>query len=101
AGKVRVSFESEDYGRVEASFGLKASGVDGFIVSDSRAGVDNLNRIDEKIKEGFKRENMETANLSYVFSRNAHNDGYVPEGSRQVTDSRLYRIAKAFIGAIQ
>lgn len=101
AGKVKVSFESEDYGRVEASFGLKASGVDGFIVSDSRAGVDNLNRIDDKIKEGFKRENMETANLSYVFSRNAHNDGYVPEGSRQVTDSRLYRIAKAFIGAIQ
>ena len=101
AGKVRVSFESEDYGRVEASFGLKASGVDGFIVSDSRAGVDNLNRIDDKIKEGFKRENMETANLSYVFSRNARNDGYVPAGSQQVTDSRLYKIAKAFIGAIQ
>ncbi len=101
AGKVKVSFESEDYGRVEASFGLKASGVDGFIVSDSRAGVDNLNRIDDKIKEGFKRENMETANLSYVFSRNARNDGYVPAGGRQVTDSRLYKIAKAFIGAIQ
>ena len=101
AGKVRVSFESEDYGRVEASFGLKASGVDGFIVSDSRAGVDNLNRIDDKIKEGFKRENMETANLSYVFSRNARNDGYVPADSQQVTDSRLYKIAKAFIGAIQ
>ena len=101
AGKVRVSFESEDYGRVEASFGLKASGVDGFIVSDSRAGVDNLNRIDDKIKESFKRENMETANLSYVFSRNARNDGYVPAGGQQVTDSRLYKIAKAFIGAIQ
>ncbi len=101
AGKVRVSFESEDYGRVEASFGLKASGVDGFIVSDSRAGVDNLNRIDDKIKEGFKRENMETANLSYVFSRNARNDGYVTAGGQQVTDSRLYKIAKAFISAIQ
>ncbi len=101
AGKVRVSFESEDYGRVEALFGLKASGVDGFIVSDSRAGVDNLNRIDDKIKEGFKRENMETANLSYVFSRNARNDGYVTAGGQQVTDSRLYKIAKAFIGAIQ
>ncbi|MBQ8666400.1 MAG: hypothetical protein IJ526_06030, partial [Lachnospiraceae bacterium] len=82
-------------------FGLKASGVDGFIVSDSRAGVDNLNWIDDKIKEGFKRENMETANLSYVFSRNARNDGYVPAGGQQVTDNRLYKIAKAFIGAIQ
>ena len=48
-----------------------------------------------------KRENMETANLSYVFSRNARNDGYVPAGGQQVTDSRLYKIAKAFIGAIQ
>ena len=57
--------------------------------------------IDDKIKEGFKRENMETANLSYVFSRNARNDGYVPAGGQQVTDSRLYKIAKAFIGAIQ
>ena len=101
AGKVRVSFESEDYGRVDASFGLKATGVDGFIVSDSRAGVDNLNRIDDKIKEGFKRENMETANLSFVFSRNAHNDGYLTSAGGQVTDSRLYKIAKAFIGAIQ
>ena len=102
AGKVRISFESEDYGRVEATFGLKASGVDGFVVSDSRAGVDNLKQIDDKIREGFRQDNMETANLSYVFSNNTGNDGYLSDpGNEQVTDSRLYRIAKAFIGAIQ
>ncbi|MBO4904131.1 MAG: hypothetical protein J5367_02810 [Lachnospiraceae bacterium] len=100
-GKVRASFESEAYGRVDATFSLKTNGVDGFIVSDSRAGVDNLKNIDDKIREGFKNDHMDVANLSYVFSRNT-NGGYIPdsEGS-DVSNRELYRIAKAFIGAIQ
>ena len=44
---------------------------------------------------------METANLSYVFSRNS-NSGYInASGSADVSNDRLYRIAKAFIGAVQ
>ena len=100
-GKVRASFESEEYGRVDATFTMKAAGVDGFIVSSSRAGVDNLKAIDDKIREGFSGENMETANLSYVFSATAGREGYIPEPSETpVSDKRLYTIAKAFIGAI-
>ena len=38
----KASFESEAYGRVDASFLIKTAGVDGFVVSDSRSGVDNL-----------------------------------------------------------
>jgi len=101
SGKVRATFESEEYGRVDATFSLKSTGVDGFIVSDSRLGVDNLKRIDDKIKEGFSRDNLNTSNLSYVFSQNAGRDRYIPESDdTQVSDHRLYRIAKAFIGAV-
>ena len=101
AGKVRASFDSEEYGKVDAAFSLKKTGVDGFIVSDSRAGVDNLKAVDDKIREGFMKENMETANLSYVFSRNSNSE-YIPASeSTEVTNDRLYRIAKAFIGAIR
>ena len=101
-GKVRASFDSEEYGSVEASFTLKTNGVDGFIVSDSRAGVDNLKRIDDKIREGFQKENMNTANLSYVFSQNGNREGYIrnTEGTH-TSNSSLYRIAKAFISAVQ
>ncbi|MCR5672854.1 MAG: DUF6240 domain-containing protein [Lachnospiraceae bacterium] len=102
AGKVKASFESEAYGRVEALFALKSQGVDGFIVSDSRDGVDNLKRIDDKIREGFLAEKMETSNLSYVFSLNRNNDKYFsPIQAEQTSDARLYKIAKAFIGAVQ
>ncbi len=102
SGKVRASFDSDAYGRVEASFVLKERGVDGLVVSDSRAGVDNLKLIDDKIKEGFHRENMETANLSYVFSRNRGNESHIPGTDNPAPSNRsLYRIAKAFIGAIQ
>ena len=101
AGKVKASFESEAYGRVEANFTMKSKGIDGFIVSDSRAGVDNLKRIDDKIKEGFIKDHMDVANLSYVFANNK-NTGYIPESDgSDVSDNRLYRIAKAFIEAIQ
>ncbi len=101
AGKVRASFESEQYGRVDATFSLKSNGVDGFIVSDSRAGVDNLKNIDDKIKEGFINDHMDVANLSYVFGGNT-NSGYIPESEgSDVSNRELYRIAKAFIGAIQ
>ncbi len=101
-GKVKASFESEGYGKVEAAFTLKSAGVDGFLVSDSRAGVDNLKSIDDKIREGFAKENLETANLSYVFSRSTSADTYLPDGGdKDVSDRRLYRIAKAFITAVQ
>ena len=102
AGKVRASFGSEEYGKVEASFSLKQSGVDGFIVSDSRSGVDNLKNIDDKIREEFRKEDLETSNLSYVFSKYINTDVYIPGTDSIKTDnSRLYRIAKAFIGAVQ
>ncbi len=101
-GKVRASFESETYGKVDASFAIKNSGVDGFIVSDSRAGVDNLKGIDDKIREEFSHINLNTANLAFVFSKTAGNEKYIPESDAgNVTDGRLYRIAKAFITAIQ
>ena len=101
-GKVRASFDSEAYGRVDASFALKESGVDGFIVSDSRSGVDNLKSIDDKIREEFSHINLNTANLAFVFSKTAGNEKYMPESdATEVSDGRLYRIAKAFITAIQ
>ena len=101
SGKVKASFTSETYGRVEATFAMKTGGVDGFIVSDSRAGVDNLKRIDDKIRESLRGNNMETANLSYVFSSGRTNDKYLPEGgSAEVSDRRLYSIARSFISAV-
>ena len=102
SGKVRASFESDVYGKVDATFSMKAAGVDGFIVSNSRAGVENLKVIDDKIKEGFSKEDLETANLSYVFSNNINTDVYIPgTDSTEATNRSLYRIAKAFIGAVQ
>ena len=101
SGKVRASFECEEYGRVEATFSQKKNGIDGFIVSDSRPGVENLKKIDDKIKEGFNKDHMDVANLSYVFA-GGRNSAYIPESDgSDVSDNRLYRIAKAFIEAIQ
>ena len=58
--------------------------------------------IDDKIKEGFKKENLETSNLSYVFSNNINTDVYIPgTDSIEAENSSLYRIARAFIGAIR
>ena len=101
-GKVRASFESEEFGKVDASFSVKTNGVDGFVVSDSRNGVDKLKNIDDKIREGFSADNMETSNLSFVFSKNPTSERYIPDTENTETSNRqLYRIAKAFIGAIQ
>ena len=102
AGKVKASFESDIYGRVEALFALRSNGVDGFVVSDSRDGVDNLKRIDDKIREGFSAEDLETSNISYVFSLNRNPERYINVSqSTEVSDKSLYKIAKAFIGAVQ
>lgn len=101
AGKVRATFDSEEYGKVNATFSLRTNGIDGFVVSDSRAGVDNLKRIDDKIREGFSRQNMDTANLAYVFSQNGNGEYLPGANTKPVSDHNLYSIAKAFIGAIQ
>ena len=100
-GRVKATFDSEQYGRVDATFSVKTAGVDGFIVSNSRAGVENLKNIDDKIKEGLSKENLDTANLTYVFSNNINTDVYISgTDSTKVTNQSLYKIAKAFIGAV-
>ena len=98
---VTATFSCEEYGRVKGSFTIKTDGVDGFIVSDSRDGVDNLKSMEGKIKEEFTNSNLETSNLSFVFSRNAEEEKYFDNSKNaDVSNERLYSVAKAFIKAM-
>ncbi len=102
SGRVSASFDSEEYGKVDAKFSLREDGVDGFIVSDSRYGIDNLKKCEEALVNGFSKEGMNTSNLSFVYSRSMQKTNYLPNsGDVNATNNQLYKIAKAFITSVR
>jgi len=99
-GKVTLDFETQEYGKVSAAFALRQDGLDAFVVSDSRSGVNSLSDMQETFVNAFSREGISTSNMSIVYSRTAQTNDYVAEGS-EATNSQLYRLARAFIMALQ
>lgn len=97
SGKVTASLQIESFGKVEAKFSLKGNEVDGFVVSDSRFGLDALKEKEEAFKEAFENEGMTTKNLSFVYSRNASANDFVTDEDAKATNNQLYRLAKAFV----
>lgn len=100
SGKVTASFETEELGRVNARFTLKQNGVDGFIVSDSRAGVDALKKKEDAFVQALEEQNMQAGSLSIVYGRNAQPEALAEAEEAEASNRELYSIAKAFIVAM-
>lgn len=102
AGKVTATFDSEKYGRVNAKFNMKAEGADGFIVTDSRAGLEELKATEDKLKAELNKSGIEMGSVSFVYGKNSQLPDFIANEANEngTTNRELYQIAKAFIKAL-
>jgi hypothetical protein len=89
-GRVRITMDSEGYGKVAAELTKGAEGISGVVASDSRAGVDRLRRELEELPETkvIFSEHLDLPEFEQA-------DG--AEGNPQVETTELYKIAEKMI----
>lgn len=101
-GKIVATMQSEEYGKITAKFKVGADGVDGFIVSDSRAGLDNVKAKKADIINEMSNAGMDTKAISFVFGTVSKTEDYIGDAleNEKVSDNQLYKVAKAFVVAV-
>ena len=103
AGKVNVSFETEDTGRVSAEFTLKNGDVSGFIVTQNSYFEGVVKNNEEAYRSEFKEAGVNVSSMYYTSSRSVSFKGnYTEKVDLNTPETKqLYSVAKAIIKAVQ
>lgn len=95
-GSVRVTMESEVYGKVAAELRVEETGVRGYLASDSRDGADRLQQELPLMEQLFAEQNEKTAQneIHVIFSPHLDLIRFEQAGgsSEPVQDEALYEI---------
>lgn len=102
AGKVSITFDSDAVGKVSAEFKMKDGSSSGFIICENNKGIDYLKAREDRIKSEINNEGIRTSSIFYTNKADINiSTTYLSETSKDVPTNDLYRLAKAFIKAIQ
>lgn len=101
-GLVRIEFNDEKYGKVRAEFKVKGNVLEGFIVSDSRSGIDSLKTLEADFAERMGGYNISLKRIDYAVSFFTQNTTGLsseekPEAENKVATKILYGVAKEFL----
>ncbi len=104
SGKVSVTTWSEQLGNVKTEFSLKENGLQGFIGSDSRSGLEQISRNSQLLRSTIEEQDVTLKQLDFVLLRNEKEaNSYTNQLSRDTevsnpdTERTLYQIAKAIV----
>lgn len=104
-GNVSITMECEAYGKIAASFHVKADRITGLMVSDTDAGCNFLRSCDREIRIGMAGESYRVTKLNYAKSDsvdlNQFSEIERTKESSDVNTTALYQCAKTFIGIIR
>lgn len=102
-GKVNVTVQTEEYGRITAKFSLKEQNLTGYIACESAEGTRWLQGRQENLESALTglEKDSEVGSLVILQGREISGENYKPEeiedGSSGEQTAQLYGIAKAFI----
>ena len=102
-GKVNVTVQTEEYGRITAKFSLKEQNLTGYIACESAEGTKWLQGRQENLESALTglEKDREVGSLVILQGREIGGENYKPEeiedGSSGEQTAQLYGIAKAFI----
>ena len=104
-GNVAITMECEKYGKIAASFHVKADRITGLLVSDTQEGYTFLQSMDRNIKIGMAGEAYRVTKLNYVKSDSVDLNQFTEiaseKGESKVSTQALYQCARAFIGIVR
>ena len=106
AGKVAVTFETEQLGKVAAEFDVTDKGISGMVVYEKKTGKEMLEELEQTIKGGLSGENTKKVSIGLVQSNSLDLGRFgqdrQPRGmDNGVSTAELYQTAKAFLTAFR
>lgn len=107
-GKVAVTLDTENLGRVAAEFDVTKDRVSGMIVYENRAGKAELARLEEAVRQELGRAGDRKTGISLVHARSVDlnkfgqdRDAKSTVDAAKASTSELYQTAKAFLTALK
>lgn len=105
-GKVTATTQSETYGKVAAEFTVTKDSVSGYIATDSKEGLQNLQQIEAAFMENLQSKDKQVTSLNMIYSKNLDiqkfgNEKSNSEQNEKVSSKELYSIAKEFLCSLQ
>lgn len=106
AGKVAVTFETEQLGKVAAEFDVTDKGISGMVVYEKKTGKEMLEELEQTIKGGLSGENTKRVSIGLVQSNSLDLGRFGQDRQPRGTDNgvstaELYQTAKAFLTAFR
>ena len=107
-GKVAVTLDTENLGRVAAEFDVTRDRISGMIVYENRAGKAELARLEEAVRQELGRAGDRKTGISLVHARSVDlnkfgqdRDAKSTADAAKASTSELYQTAKAFLTALK
>ncbi len=107
-GKVAVTLDTENLGRVAAEFDVTKDRVSGMIVYENHAGKAELARLEEAVRQELGRAGDRKTGISLVHARSVDlnkfgqdRDAKSTADAAKASTSELYQTAKAFLTALK
>ncbi len=108
-GRVAVTMQTNEYGKVAAEFRVGSGQVEGYIGSDSKEGLQLLSDMEQSLRETLRTESQEVKELHFIYSsqldinqfgQNRNQESNHSEKDLMTAETgtkELYETAKAFI----
>ena len=107
-GKVAVTLDTENLGRVAAEFDVTRDRISGMIVYENRAGKAELARLEEAVRQELGRAGDRKTGISLVHAKSVDlnkfgqdRDAKSTADAVKASTSELYQTAKAFLTALK
>ncbi|MCI8966775.1 MAG: hypothetical protein HFH75_04180 [Lachnospiraceae bacterium] len=107
-GKVAVTLDTENLGKVAAEFDVTRDRVSGMIVYENRAGKAELARLEEAVRQELGRAGDRKTGISLVHAKSVDlnkfgqdRDAKSTADAAKASTSELYQTAKAFLTALK
>ena len=111
-GKVAITFETENLGKVAAEFDVTQNKVSGMVAFEDSSNKQDMEQIKSTLEEEFTKAQQETTGadrqvfLSLAQTKNLDlnrfgQDRELPEEGEKLSTKELYQTAKAFLTALK
>lgn len=106
AGKVSVTLETPEFGKVAAEFDVTDKGIFGMVAYENKAGKTEIEELKQKVTKELSGESEKKVSVHLVQSNSLDLGKFGQDRQVQSTDSKastamLYQTAKAFLTALQ
>ncbi|MDK2807294.1 MAG: hypothetical protein PWP24_23 [Clostridiales bacterium] len=99
SGKVSFHLDSEK-GRMEGEFQVKENAIKGFILCDSKDGLDAMNQAKSSMESGFTRIGLKVGQISIGYDKKSGLFAMPKEKNEETSTNQLYQVAKIAVKAI-